>query len=138
MDGLEDTETTKGGENEDGEIPESTVLGESTHDRISPDGLMLRKPELEQRDSREYRKFHRHLCIPYEFLELVQLAKHRKRFSLAARDVAWRQCLPVVLKDSKLVANPAKNAMCMIWVRDDSKHRQNTVLCNSRLYYTVQ
>ena len=62
---------------------------------------MLKKTELEQRDSREYRKFRRHFCIPYEILELVQLAKHRNWFSLAARDVAWRQCLPVVLKDSQ-------------------------------------
>ena len=56
----------------------SSVLGESTHDRIPPVGLMLRKPELEQRDSREYRKFRRHFRIPYEFLELVHLAKHLK------------------------------------------------------------
>ena len=86
-------------------IPESSVLGDSTHDRISPDGLMLKKTELEQRDSREYRKFlrhfRRHFRIPYEILELVQLAKHRKWLSLAARDVAWRQYLPVVLKDSQ-------------------------------------
>ena len=86
-------------------IPESSVLGDSTHDRISLDGLMQKKTELEQRDSREYRKFLRHFLrhfrIPYEILELVQLAKHRKWFSLAARDVAWRQYLPVVLKDSQ-------------------------------------
>ena len=83
-------------------IPESSVLGDSTHDRTSPDdGLMQKKTDLEQRDSREYRKFRRHFRIPYEILELVQLAKHRKWFSLAARDVAWRQCLPVVLKDSQ-------------------------------------
>ena len=40
-------------------VPASSVLGESTHDRISPDGLMLRIPELEQREFREYRKFRR-------------------------------------------------------------------------------
>ena len=83
-------------------VPASSVLGESTHDQISPVGLMLRKPELEQRDSREYRKFRRHFRIPYEFLELVHLAKHPKWFSLAARDVAGRQCLPVVLEDSQI------------------------------------
>ena len=83
-------------------VPASSVLGESTHDRISPVGLMLRKPELEQRDSREYRKFRRHFRIPYEFLELVHLVKHLKWFSLAARDVAGRQCLPVVLEDSQI------------------------------------
>ena len=33
-------------------IPESSVLGDSTHERISPDDLMLKKTELEQRDSR--------------------------------------------------------------------------------------
>ena len=82
-------------------IPESSVLGDSTHERISPDGLMLKKTELEQRDSREHRKSRRHFRIPYEILELVQLAKHQKWFSLAARDVAWRQCLPVVLKGSQ-------------------------------------
>ena len=40
---------------------------------------------------------------------------------------------------SKVVANSAKNAMCLAWVRDDSKHRQNdrTVLYYSRLYYTI-
>ena len=27
--------------------------------------------------------------------------------------------------------------MCLVWVRDDSKHRQKTVLNYSRLYYTV-
>ena len=82
-------------------IPESSVLGDSTHERISPDGLMLKKTELEQPDSREYRKSRRHFRIPYEILELVQLAKHQKWFPLAARDVAWRQCLPVVLKGSQ-------------------------------------
>ena len=56
----------------------SSVLGESTYDRISADDLMLRKPELEQRDSREYRKFRRHFRIPHEFLELMQLAKAPK------------------------------------------------------------
>ena len=90
-------------------VPASSVLGESIHDRISRvslmlrkpelEHLMLRKPELEQRDSREYRKFRRHFRIPYEFLKLVQLAKHRKWFSLAPRDVAGRQCRPVVLED---------------------------------------
>ena len=33
-------------------IPESSVLGDSTHERISPDDLMQKKTELEQRDSR--------------------------------------------------------------------------------------
>ena len=50
-------------------VPASSVLGESTHDRISPDGLMLIKPELEQRESREYRKFRRPFRISCEFKE---------------------------------------------------------------------
>ena len=50
-------------------VPASSVFGESTHDRISPDGLMLRKPELEQRESREYRTFCRPFRISYEFKE---------------------------------------------------------------------
>ena len=83
-------------------VPTSIVLGESTHDQIFPVGLMLRKPELEQRDSREYRKFRSHFRIPYEFLEFVHLAKHLKWFSLAARDVAGWQYLPVVLEDSQI------------------------------------
>ena len=33
-------------------IPELSVLGDSTHERISPDDPMLKKTELEQRDSR--------------------------------------------------------------------------------------
>ena len=94
-------ETAEGEESEDGDVPASSVLGESTHDRISPDALMLRKPELEQHDSREYRNFRRHFRIPYEVLVLVQLAKHRKWLSLAARNVAGRHCLPVMLKDSQ-------------------------------------
>ena len=85
---------------------------------------MLRKPELKQRDSREYRNFRRHFRIPYEFfLELEQLAKHRKWFSLAARDVAGGQCIPVMLRAVEVVANSAKNAMwykCIAWVRDYS------------------
>ena len=63
---------------------------------------MLREPELKERDSREYRSFCRHFRILYElFLELVQLAKHRKCLSLTATDVVGRQCMTVVLKDSR-------------------------------------
>ena len=40
-------ETAEGEESDDDHGPASSVLGESTHDRISPDGLMLRKQELE-------------------------------------------------------------------------------------------
>ena len=52
---------------------------------------MLRKAELKPRDSGDARHFRRHFRIPYEFfLELVQVAKHRKSFLLALRDVAGR------------------------------------------------
>ena len=83
-------------------VPASSVLGKSTHDRISSDGLMLRKPELEQSESStesfadlfasrtSLRKIRTHLDL-LDFLELVQLAKHRTWFLLAARDVARRQ-----------------------------------------------
>ena len=84
--------------------PASGVFGKSIHIRISPRrrGLQyLGKPKLKQYDSRKYRNFRRHFRIPCVFLELVQLAKHRKWFSLAARDVAGRQCIPVVLKGSR-------------------------------------
>ena len=87
-------------------VPESSVLGDSTHDRISLDGLMLKNragtTRIQQRVQKvSHRHFRKHFRIPYAILELVQLAKHRKWFSLAARDVAWRQYLPVVLKDSQ-------------------------------------
>ena len=83
-------------------FPESSVLGDSTHERISPDDLMLKKTELEQRDSRAGTLDSTHESFADIFAsELVQLAKHQKWFSLAAREVAWRQCLPVVLKGSQ-------------------------------------
>ena len=49
-----------------------------------------------------------------DFLELVQLAKHRKWFLLAARDVAGRQCLPVVLEDSQKLS-PILPKMRCVW-----------------------
>ena len=62
---------------------------------------MLKKTELKRRDFREYRNFCRYFCIPYGFvLELEQLAKNRKGFSLAARNVGGRQYVPIVLKDT--------------------------------------
>ena len=86
-------------------IPELSVLGDSTHERISPDDPMKNRAgttRLQSWYSRFHpRKFRRHFRTPYEILELVQLAKHQKWFSLAAREVAWRQCLPVVLKGSQ-------------------------------------
>ena len=64
-------------------------------------GSLAHLPKV-RHDSRENRNFRRHFHIPYEFfLELVQLAKHLKWFSLAARDVVGRQCIPVELKDSR-------------------------------------
>ena len=68
----------------------------------APWSIMPKKAELKRRDFREARNFRRHFRIPYEFfLELVQLAKHRTWSSLAARDVAGRQCIPVELKASR-------------------------------------
>ena len=72
---LEYMETAEGEESEDGDGPRlkrtRQVRPRSDFSRWS---TMLKKPELKQRDSREYRKFRRHFRIPYEFLsELVQL-----------------------------------------------------------------
>ena len=97
-------ETVEGeeGENDDGpRVKRSRQVLPRSDFSQSPWSILLRKPELKQRDSREYRNFRRHFRIPYEFcLKLAQLAKHRKCFSLAARDVTGRQCIRVVLKDS--------------------------------------
>ena len=105
LDVLEDMETAEGEESGDGDSPRVKrtwrVHPRSDFSR-APWSTLPRKPELKQRDSRENKNFRRHFGIPHEFLlELVQLAKHRKWFSLAARDVAGRQCIPVVLKDSR-------------------------------------
>ena len=70
----------------------------------------------------------------------MELAKQRKWFSLAARDVAGRQCIPVEPKSVEVVANSTRNAMWyMGWVRDDSQVQtgDRTVLYRQRivLYY---
>ena len=91
---------------------------------------MLRKAELKRRDPREYRNFRRHFRIPYEFfLELVQLAKYRKWFSLAARDVAGRQCIPVALKVSSSCCQ-----FCMVYGLD-SRSAVQTVYIGPDIYY---
>ena len=91
---LEDMETTEKEEIEDDDIPRVKRTREvppRSDFSQAPWSIMLRKAELKRRDSREYIKFRRQFRIPYElFLELVQLAKYRKWFSLAARDVAGR------------------------------------------------
>ena len=98
-------ETAEGEESEDGASSASSVLGKSTHDQFSPDGLKCFENQswnnFSLNATPESTKFRKKINIPFEFLELVQLAKRRKRFSLAARDVAGRQCIPVVLKDSR-------------------------------------
>ena len=60
---------------------------------------------LKQRDSKEYyRNFHRNFRILYEFFsELVQLTKHQKIFSLAAKNVVGRQRIPVELEEDSVV-----------------------------------
>ena len=134
-------------------VPASSVLGESTPNRISPDGLMLRKPELEQRESREYRKFRRPSFASRTSLKKNQNAARPSRLLgacaagkapkavLIGREGRGREAVSTCSAggQSKVVANSAKNAMCLVWVRDDSKHRQNyrTVLYYSRLYYTI-
>ena len=93
-------ETTEGQEGEDGGGPRVKCTRQ-VHPRSYFSHSTLRKAELKRRDSRETRKFRRRFRIPYEFLELVKLAKRRKWFSLAARDVAGRQCILVELKISR-------------------------------------
>ena len=101
---LEDMETTEKEGIEDGDSPRVKRTREvppRSDFSQAPWSIMLRKAELKRRDSRECRNFRRHFRIPYEFfLELVQLAKYRNWFSLTARDVAGRQCVPVELKVS--------------------------------------
>ena len=79
-DDLEDMETAEGEEGEDGDDPR-VKRTRQVHPRSdfpqAPWFIMLGKPDLKQRYSREYRKFRRHFRIPYGFfLGLVQLAKH--------------------------------------------------------------
>ena len=95
-------ETTKGeeGENDDGPCAKHTrqIHSQSDFSR-APWALMLRKAELKRRDSRETRDIWRNSLILYDFfLELVKLAKLWKWFSLAAKNVADRQCIAVELK----------------------------------------
>ena len=130
---LEDMEPTEKEGIEDGYSPRvkrpREVLSRSDFSQ-APWSIMLRKAELKRRDSREYRNFRRHFRIPYEFfLELVQLAKNRKWFSLAARDVAGRQCIPVELKVSSSCCQ-----FCMLY-RLDSRSTVQTVYIGPDIYY---
>ena len=84
---------------------------------------------MEQRDSsREYRKFLRHFRkhfrIPYEILELVQLAKHRKGLSLAARDERGMEAVSTCSAEGQSKLLLILQKMRCVWF----KHRQNTVL----------
>ena len=114
MAGLEDTETAKGEESEDGAGPRverarqvhsrsnfsrwSNCLENQSWNNANPESTESFADLFASRTS--LRKIRTHLDL-LDFLELVQLAKHRKWFLLAARDVAGRQCLPVVLEDSQ-------------------------------------
>ena len=111
---LEDMETTEKEGIEDGDSPRVKRTREvppRSYFSQAPWSIMLRKAELKRRDSREYRHFRRHFRISYEFfLELVQLAKYRKWFSLAARDVVGRQCIPAV----ELKVSSSRCQFCMV------------------------
>ena len=104
FDVLEDMETT---EKEEGEYCDGSRVKRTrqAHPRSgvchAPWSIILRKAQLKRHDSREIRYFFRRFHIAYEFfLEIVKMAKQRKLFSLTARDVAGRQCIPVDLKIS--------------------------------------
>ena len=130
---LEDMETTEKEGIEDGDSPRVKHTREvppRSDFSQAPWSIMLRKAELKRRDSREYRNFRRHFRIPYEFfLELVQLAKYRKWFSLAARDVAGRQCIPAEMKVSSSCCQ-----FCMVY-RLDSRSTVQTVYIGPGIYY---
>ena len=93
LDVLEDMETVEREESEDGDGPRVKRTRQVYPSEFSSWSIMLRKPEPKQRDSREYRFFSQTFRHPYKFLiELAQLAKHRKWFSLVTKDVVGRQC----------------------------------------------
>ena len=88
-------------------IPESSVLGDSTHDRISPDGLMLKKQSWNNATAAESTESFSDIFVNI-------FASRTRSWSLCSwqstesgshwlrgTDVAWRQYLPVVLKDSQ-------------------------------------
>ena len=130
---LEDMETTEKEEIEDGDSPRAKRTREvppRSDFSQAPWTITLRKAELKRRNSREYRNFRRHFRIPYEFfLELVQLAKYRKWFSLAARGVAGRQCIPVEMKVSSCCCQ-----FCMVYGLD-SRSTVQTVYIGPGIYY---
>ena len=88
-------------------IPESSEVGDSTHDRISPDGLMLKKQGWNNATPAESTESFSDIFVSI-------FASRTRSWSLCSwqstesgshwlrgTDVAWRQYLPVVLKDSQ-------------------------------------
>ena len=134
---LEGIEMTEKEGIEDGDIPRvkrTREVPQRSDFSQAPWSIMLRKAELKRRESRKYRNFRRHFRIPYEFfLELVQLAKYRKWFSLAARDVAGRQCIPVELKVSSSCCQ-----FCMVYGLDSRSTVQTVYIGPCIFYCTVE
>ena len=134
---LEDMETTEEEGIEGGDSPRVKRTREvppRSDFSQAPWSIMLRKAELKRRDSRKYRNFRRHFRIPYEFfLKLVQLAKYRKWISLAARDVAGRQCIPVELKVSSSCCQ-----FCMVNGLDSRSTVQRVYIGPGIYYCTVE
>ena len=125
-------------------VPESSVLGESTHDQISPDDVILRKPELEQRDSREYRKFRRHFrrhfCIPYEFLELVQLHGKAPKVAFIGCEGRGREAVSTCSAEGQskwLLILPKMRCVWFGFEMTLSTHRRPHCTTYSRLYYIL-
>ena len=85
-------------------IPESSVLGDSTHDRISPDGLMLKKQSWNNANPAESTESFSDIFVNI-------FASRTRSWSLCSWQSTesgshwlrgiWRQYLPVVLKDSQ-------------------------------------
>lgn len=60
---------------------------------------LLRSEHISDPTSRAARRFRRRFRVPRVFfVDLVNLAKHKKWFSSAEEDVGRRQCIPVELK----------------------------------------
>ena len=82
--------------------PALSALGKSTHDRISPVAVVYNaqesRAEMPPTPERPESFAGASASCTSSSWELVKLAKHRKWFSLAARDVAGRQCIFVALK----------------------------------------
>ena len=118
-------------------VPASSVLGESAHDQISPVGLILRKPELEQRDSR-VPKVSQTFSHPVRVLGACASGEAPKVVLIGCEGPGWEAVSTCSAGGQSNLLQVLPKMVC-VWFGfwDDSNHRQKTVLYYSRLYYTV-